>query len=323
MIPDRQAEEASAASAAASAPAAVPAEEAPVAETAGATPARSYQDHFVPRRGESVFWIELDKVDANPFQPRREVDESALKDLASSIREHGILQPVLVTKREMETPTGLEVRYQLIAGERRMRASRMAGLSQIPAIIRRGIPDDRIRLELALIENVQREDLNALERARAYKQLVDEFHMVQREIAGRIGKSREAVANALRLLTLPQDIQTALSQGVITEGHARAILMAGDDGIKQVTLYKEIVADGLHVRAAEGRARQIAGKTVIPRARPSRIVDPEVQEWQSRLEERFGTKVQLQRVGERGKIVMEFYSEEELRGIIGKMIKEA
>ncbi|MBI2053539.1 MAG: ParB/RepB/Spo0J family partition protein [Candidatus Sungbacteria bacterium] len=323
LIPDRQAEEASAASDAATAPPAASAEEATVAETAGATPARSYQDHFVPRRGESVFWIELDKVDANPFQPRREFDESALKDLASSIREHGILQPVLVTKREMETPTGLEVRYQLIAGERRMRASRMAGLSQIPAIIRRGIPDDRIRLELALIENVQREDLNALERARAYKQLVDEFHMVQREIAGRIGKSREAVANALRLLTLPQDIQTALSQGIISEGHARAILMAGDDGIKQATLYKEIVSDGLNVRAAENRARQIGGKTLVPRARPSRIVDPEVQEWQSRLEERFGTKVQLQRVGERGKIVMEFYSEEELRGIIGKMIKEA
>lgn len=322
LIPDRQAEEAVPASEAAT-PAAAPAEASAPAAAAGATPARSYQDHFVPRRGESVFWIELDKVDVNPFQPRREFDESALKDLAGSIREHGILQPVLVTKREMETPTGLEVRYQLIAGERRMRASRMAGLSQIPAIIRRGIPDDRIRLELALIENVQREDLNALERARAYKQLVDEFHMVQREIAGRIGKSREAVANALRLLTLPQEIQAALSQGVITEGHARAILMAGDDTVRQATLYKEIVSDGLNVRAAEGRARQIAGKTLIPRARPSRIVDPEVQEWQSRLEERFGTKVQLQRVGERGKIVMEFYSEEELRGIIDKMIKEA
>lgn len=321
MIPDRQAEEASGASEAEAL--AVPSEEAYPPAAARVAPARNYQDHFVPRRGESVFWIELDKIDPNPFQPRREFDESALKDLASSIREHGVLQPVLVTKRELETPTGLEVRYQMIAGERRLRASRLAGLSQIPAIIRRGIPDDRIRLELALIENVQREDLNAMDRARAYKQLVDEFHMVQREIAGRIGKSREAVANALRLLTLPPEIQTAISQGVISEGHARAILMAGDDLTRQATLYKEIVADGLNVRAAENRARQIGGKTLTPRARPARIVDPEVQEWQSRLEERFGTKVQLQRVGERGKIVMEFYSEEELRGIIDKMIKEA
>ena len=152
--------------------------------------ARSYADHFTPRRGEAVFWIELEKIEPNPFQPRREFNEEALKDLAHSIREHGVLQPILVTKREIHTPTGLEVLYQLIAGERRWRAAKIAGLSQIPAIIRRGVPDDRIRLELAIIENVQREDLNALERARAYKQLIDEFHLVQREIGMRIGKSR-------------------------------------------------------------------------------------------------------------------------------------
>ena len=283
---------------------------------------RSYQDHFVPKRGESIFWIDIEKIDANPFQPRREFDKGALEDLAASIREHGILQPILVTKREIETPGGLEVRYQLIAGERRMRASRLAGLTQIPAIIRRGIPDDRIRLELALIENVQREELNAMERARAFKQLIDEFHLVQREIGVRIGKSREAIANTLRLLTLPADIQEGVMRGTISEGHARAVLMAGDDPARQATLYKEIISDGLTVRAAEGRARQLTGKILIPRKRASRLMDPQAREWQERLEERFGTKVQLQRVGERGKIVVEFFSDEELRGILDKLIRE-
>jgi ParB family transcriptional regulator, chromosome partitioning protein len=284
--------------------------------------ARTYHDHFTPRRGESIFWIEIDKIEANPFQPRREFDDDALKGLASSIREHGILQPVLVTKRETETPNGLEVSYQLIAGERRWRAAQRAGLSQIPAVIRRGIPDDKIRLELALIENVQREDLNAMERAHAFKQLVDEFNMVQREIGERIGKSREMVANTLRLLTLPKEIQDGVQRGSITEGHARAILVAGDDTPKQFQIFNEIITDRLNVREAENRARQIAGKTFTPRRRPAAVQDPEMRAWQDRLQERLGTKVHLQRMGERGKIVVEFYSEEELRGLLGKLVKE-
>lgn len=284
--------------------------------------ARTYQDHFIPRRGESVFWIEIEKIEPNPFQPRREFNEESLKGLSSSIREHGVLQPVLVTKREIETPSGLEVKYELIAGERRWRASKMAGLSQIPAVIRRGIPDDRIKLELAIIENVQREDLNAMERAKAFKQLIDEFHLVQREIAGRLGKSREMIANTLRLLALPPEIQQALHNGHISEGHARAVLMAGDDLQKQFEVYHAILSDRLNVREAENRARQVSGKAFTPRARPTQVQDPEMREWQSRLQEQLGTKVQLQRIGERGKIVMEFYSEEELRGLLQKLVKE-
>lgn len=284
--------------------------------------ARSLQDHFTPRRSESVFWIELEKIDPNPYQPRRAFAEEALQDLARSIREHGILQPVLVTKREIETPTGLDVRYELIAGERRARAAKLAGLSQVPAIIRRGIPDDRIRLELALIENVQREDLNPVERAQAYKRLVDEFHMVQRDIAVRIGKSREMVANTLRLLSLPEDIQQALMEGRISEGHARAVLMAGDGTDKQYELYNAIISDRLNVREAENKARQIGGKLLIPRKRPSQVNDPEIREWQNRLQDRLGTRVQLTRMGERGRIVIEFYSDEELRGMLDKLIKE-
>ena len=177
-------------------------------------------------------------------------------------------------------------------------------------------------MELALIENVQREDLNALDRARDFKQLVDEFHLVQREIGLRIGKSREAVTNTLRLLTLPHDIQAGLAQNIISEGHARAILMAGDDLSRQMELYREITSDQLNVRASEARARQLAGKILIPRKRPARSLDPQVNEWQSRLEERLGTKVQLQRIGDRGKIVVEFFSDEELRGILDKLIKD-
>lgn len=293
----------------------------PLSELGKSKPS-NFQDHFTPRKSDSIFWIEVDKIEPNPFQPRREFDEEALKGLASSIREHGLLQPVLVTKRETDTPTGLDVRYQLIAGERRWRAAQLAGLSQIPAVIRRGVPDDRIRLELALIENVQREDLNAMERARAFKQLIDEFHMVQREVAERIGKSREHVANTMRLLNLPQEIQESLHTGRITEGHARAVLIAGDDLAKQMQVYNSILEDHLNVREAENRARQVAGRTFMPRRRPAAIQDPEVRAWQRQLEERLGTRVHFQRLGERGKIVVEFFSEEELRGILGKLIRE-
>lgn len=315
LIPDQQPEET---------PEILPEQEpqSPPVSPVSAVPARTYQDHFTPRRSDSIFWIEIEKIETNPYQPRREFGEEALKELASSIREHGVLQPILVTKREIETPTGLDVRYQLIAGERRWRAAKLAGLSQIPAVIRRGVPDDRIRLELALIENVQREDLNAMERARAYKQLVDEFHLVQREIAGRIGKSRELIANTLRLLSLPAEIQEALQAGRITEGHARAVLMAGDDQTKQHEVYSAVLTDRLNVRETENKARQVAGRIFVPRKRPAQPRDPEMREWQNRLQEKLGTKVMLQRIGDRGKIVVEFYSDEELRGILGKLIKE-
>lgn len=293
-----------------------------VGPISGPGPARTYEDHFTPRRGESVFWIEIEKIEPNPFQPRREFNDAALQDLAGSIREHGVLQPILVTKREVETPTGMDVLYQLIAGERRWRAAKLAGISQIPAVIRRGVPDDRIRLELALIENVQREDLNALERARAFKQLLDEFHMVHKEIAARIGKSREMVSNTLRLLTLPPSIQESLQTGRINEGHARAILMGGDDLLKQKSIYEAILMDRLNVREAENRARQISGKELIPRKRPAAVQDPEMKNWQNMLQERLGTKVQLQKIGDRGRIVVEFFSEEELRGILDKLVNE-
>ena len=172
---------------------------------------------------ESVFWIELDKIKPNSMQPRREFDESALSELAQSIREYGVLQPIVITRKEIIGPdaqSGLAVEYELLAGERRLRASKLAGLSQIPAIIKEAQPD-KVNLEIALIENLQRADLNPIEKARAFKKLIDEFGMLQREVAEKVGKSREVVANTLRLLTLPEDMQQAVAVGKITEGHTR------------------------------------------------------------------------------------------------------
>ena len=160
-----------------------------------------------------------------------------------------------------------------------------------------------------------------MERARAFRQLMDEFHLVQRDIAARVGKSREMVANTLRLLALPQEIQQAVHGGKISEGHARAVLMVGDDVPKQFETYHAILNEGLSVRGAEDRARQISGKTLIPRKRAASITDdPEMKQWQNRLQDRLGTKVHLQRIGQKGKIVVEFYSEEELRGLLHKLI---
>lgn len=320
-IPVSPAPSAALASASADIPPA-PVEEIPASSPGVAAPSRSFNDHFTPRRNDSVFWIEIEKIQANPYQPRREFQESALRDLASSIREHGVLQPILVSKREIDTPMGLEVHYELIAGERRWRAAQLAGLTQIPAVIRRGVPDDKLKLELAIIENVQREDLNAIERAKAFRQMADEFHMVQKDIAIRVGKSRELVANTMRLLALPEEIQLAVSDGRISEGHARAVLSAGDDAVKQFQVFNEIVTDRLSVREAESRARQVAGKMLVPKKRMGQAQDPEMRQWQNRLQERLGTKVQLQKMGDRGKIIVEFFSDEELRALLDKLVKE-
>lgn len=284
------------------------------------------EDDVLRSERDSVFWIEVEKIKPNPYQPRREFNPEALADLAQSIRQHGVIQPILVSRIEKETQRGLEVSYELIAGERRLRAAELAGLRLIPAVIRRAEPDNRLKLEIALIENIQREDLNIIEKARAYKQLVDEFHMVQREIAEKIGKSREVVANTIRLLNLPEDIQQGLIDGKIGEGHARAILMVGSDPEMQRALYTDIVTAGISSRDAEVRAREVIGRPVRQKAvRKSSIIaaDPELRLAQSRLEETLGTRVVLQKSGARGRIVVEFFSEEELQNILGKIIREA
>jgi len=172
-------------------------------------------------RKENVFYVETNKIKANPDQPRRDFDEEGIKELSKSVRKYGVLQPLLVTKVETETPKGLDVSYQLIAGERRLRASQVAGLPQVPVIIRDEFEQKQDRLEVALIENVQRKDLNPVEEAEAYDRLAKEFGLTQKEIADKVSKSREVVANAVRLLNLPKDIRDALRKNyhVPTQKH--------------------------------------------------------------------------------------------------------
>ncbi|MEK9184103.1 MAG: ParB/RepB/Spo0J family partition protein, partial [Patescibacteria group bacterium] len=198
----------------------------------------------------NVFLIEVDKIKPNPHQPRTEFNEEQLRDLAESIRQYGVLQPLVVTRNEKENPSGVVVEYELIAGERRLRASKIAGLSQVPVVIRHE-SDEKAKLEIAIIENLQREDLNALDRAKAFKRLTEEFKLKHHEIAARIGKSREYVSNTLRLLGLPEEVQQGLAKGEIGEGHCRAILMLDGRLEEQIQLYHEVIGKKMNVRQAE------------------------------------------------------------------------
>jgi len=269
-----------------------------------------------PKTKESIFLIEIDRVKENPYQPRRDFNKEELQSLADSIREYGILQPLIVTKTEEETASGIKVSYELVAGERRLKAAKMIGLNFIPAVIRQKT-EGKQKLELALIENIQRADLNAVEKARGYQRLQKEFGLTQKEIALKIGQSRELVANAVRLLGLPVEIQRAIESGKISEGHGRAILAINDDNQK-LAILNEIILKNLSVRAAESLGRQVMG---VVRKIKENTLDPESKELESRLEEFFGTRVKLAKTGGRGKILIEFYSPEELNSILDKILK--
>ncbi len=264
--------------------------------------------------GDSIFWIETDKVHPNPYQPRREFDEAALRDLSESIRMYGLLQPLVVTRSEIQKEDGgIVVQYELISGERRLRASKLLGLQHVPAIIRANTDDARVKLELAIIENLQREDLNPVERARSFNQLAIEFGLKHIQIAQKIGKSREYVSNSIRLLMLSAEILDALSQGKISEGHARPLMMLVDRPEEQVTLFKEIMFKKLTVRETEMIARKIA----VERARKKeRAFDPEIVEIEQRLSETFGTRVQIEQKQKGGKITIDFFSPDDLKAIM-------
>jgi ParB family chromosome partitioning protein len=267
-----------------------------------------------------VFLIEVDKIKPNPQQPRKNFDDEALKELASSIREFGILQPLVVSKIEKEIETGTEVEYQLIAGERRWLASKLLGLERVPAIIR-SVALDRERLELAIIENVQRANLDSIETARAYAKLQDQFGLTQREIASRIGKSREVVANTLRLLNLPTQIQEALSKGGVSESQARLLLTISDPQAQQA-LFEDILKNNLSVREVKLRIQRMQDPALRPAivAPETTFADPELVSLQRNLEEFLGAKVKLENSGSSGKLTISFYSPEELKGIVQKML---
>ena len=264
-------------------------------------------------QGDSIFWIDVNKVDPNPFQPRKEFDEMALKSLSESIRQYGVLMPIVVTRNEVTREDGLEARYELIAGERRLRASKLAGLAQIPAVIRSGADDARAKLELAIIENLQREDLNPVERARAFDRLVTEFKFKHNEIAAKIGKSREYVSNTLRLLALNVEMLEALAAGRITEGHTRPLLMLSDRPQEQQTLFKEIIYKKLTVRETEAISRRIAFDKV---RKKEYAFDPELVELEHKIAESLGTRVQIERKDTGGKIVIDFFTDEDLRSLV-------
>jgi ParB family transcriptional regulator, chromosome partitioning protein len=244
--------------------------------------------------------IPLDRILANPRQPRKRIDDASLDTLTASIREHGVIQPILVT----ETLDG----YQLVAGERRVRAARMAGLERIPAVIRQLA--DRDQLELALVENLQREDLDPIEAARAYRQLIDEFGFSQERLAERVGRARSTVTNTLRLLELHDTVQNAIADGRISEGHARAIGgLAPDHQPKVLAL---VLEQELSVRQAEELVRRLREPRETRPAAPSRSADPNLERVEEDLRRSLGTKVRLARSRRGGRIVIEYYSDEEL-----------
>ena len=251
--------------------------------------------------------VAIDRISPNPRQPRRHFDPESLAELAGSIREYGVIQPLLVR------PVS-EGNYELIAGERRLRAAREAGLETVPVTIRSATGQNS--LELAIIENLQREDINAVECARAYQHLIQDFGLTQEQVSVRVGKSRTAVANQLRLLRLPEVIQEGVESGAISEGHARALL-ATDSPTRQLALYEKILVEGLSVRETERLAkaegRPIAGKASKTEAE---YKDPVLIQT---LREHFSAPVRIHTDGKRGKLSIEFFSEEDLTRIVERL----
>lgn len=238
----------------------------------------------------------------NPHQPRHHFAEEELSDLKASIQEHGILQPLVVT----DLGGG---KYELIAGERRLRSARAVGLEKVPVIIR--VADDQEKLELALIENIQRADLNAVEEARAYKSLIENFGLTQEDVAGRVGKSRSQISNMLRLLDLDDDILDALIAGSISKSHARTLLAEPDHHARR-DLYTQMLQGGMTVRTAEAKA---GARTRKPRADK----DPNLAALEAKLRERFGTKVVITMQNGIGDVAIHFYSKEDLRSLIERL----
>lgn len=267
----------------------------------------------------SIFWVEVEKIKPNPYQPRKEFDEASLRDLSESIRMYGVLQPLVVTRAEIFDEDGsMRVEYELVSGERRLRASKLAGLREVPAIIRTNTDDARIKLELAIIENLQREDLNVVDRARAFDQLANQFNLKHTQIAEKVGKSREYVSNTLRVLLLPDDILDAVTQGRISEGHTRPLLMLKERPEEQNTLFKEIMFKKLSVRETERMARRIAFDKI---RRLEKMHDPELFELEEKFTESLGTRVHIEKREVGGKIVIDFFSPQDLESILNLIDK--
>jgi ParB family chromosome partitioning protein len=255
-------------------------------------------------RGDKyIIEVDVNQIVANPQQPRLQFNDEKLESLAQSIKMHGIIQPLVVSKKGNQ--------YELVAGERRLQAAKRVGLARVPVIVREA--DEIQKLELAIVENVQRHDLNPIEEGKAYYKLIDEFQMNQEEVAMKMGKSRSLVANKIRLLSLPVEIQKGLVEGKITEGHAKAILSI-ENIEKQKILYELILKSNLTVRQVEEKTQEISVKSHKRHV----VVDPELKALENVLVETLGTKVKISKAGDGGKIVIEYYSKEDLESLLEK-----
>ena len=270
----------------------------------GATKPVSYTEKAIPQAKQEVLEIPVSEIGVNPRQPRTHFSPGDLEDLIGSIKEHGVLMPIVVTKEGD--------RYEIIAGERRFRASKTLGLKTVPAIVRKA--NEQEKLELALIENIQRQDLNAVEEAYAYRALIDEFNLKQEEVGKRVGKSRSTVANILRLLDLDEEILDAIKEGKITKSHARTLLAETDD-IKRDLLFHAMLSGKMSVREAEEKA----GGKKEGKEKKVKVKDPNILAHEERLREILGTKVDIQEKRGKGKVSIHFYSREELFDLLDRL----
>jgi ParB family transcriptional regulator, chromosome partitioning protein len=266
-------------------------------------------DALIPRTGGSIREVEVTLIRPNPAQPRLYFEQAALEELAASIREHGVLQPLIVSR----TLEG----YTLIAGERRLRAARLAGRNTVPVVVKEATPEDA--LTLALVENLQRADLTPLEEATAYRELIEAHHLTQDQVAARVGRSRASVTNRLRLLSLPPHAAGLLAEGAITEGHARALLGCPDATLMDA-LADRIVREGLSVRQVEELVRraQAAADAPTPGDQPDHGRAPSIIE--ERLQNALGTRVQILKSRRGGRVVVHYYDDEQLAGIVEAML---
>jgi len=258
-----------------------------------------------------VLEISVEEIIPNSFQPRKEFDPEKLQELASSIQEHGVIQPVIVRPRLNNTG------YELVVGERRLRACKMIGLEKIPAVIK--TLSDQEMTEIALIENIQRENLNPVEEAKAYKRLIEEFGLTQEEVAKKVGKSRPFVANFLRLLQLPSDILDLLADGKVTVGHVRPLLSLVNESLQRQVV-KEILERNLSVRETEETVKKIIKDKTSKRILKKKNTSPVFLDLQEQLQNKFGTKVLIKDSGKRGKIEIEYYNYDDLQRIIDMIV---
>ncbi len=259
----------------------------------------------------SVFWVDVEKIIPNPYQPRHIFDEIKIKTMSESIKQYGVLQPLLVVKKTSQKDDGgMETIYELLAGERRLRASKLANIKKVPVILREKEDKDQIKLEIGIIENLQREDLTPIDRARAFKSLIDEFHLTHQNISDKIGKSREYVSNSIRLLSLEESMIDALQRGVISEGHARPLLMLSDKKEEQQFLFDEIMNRRLTVRDAERISRRIAVDKVRSK---NKILFSEYRIMEDDLSDKLGAQVYIEsNTKNEGKILINFSSKDDL-----------